>query len=536
MPIDYATCAPELVPYNSEWRGEGRLVGPKWPIALVSSLAALIAVLDVSVVNVALPSIRASIGASLQDTSWITTGYIVSNIIIIPMTGFFQRRFGYRSYFAGSLLLFTAASLLCATAWSLPSIVLFRCLQGLGGGALIPTASSVMLDRFPRAERGMAMAMFGLGAMTGPLLGPSVGGWLTDQFSWHMIFLINIPFGAVELFLMLSILREDRSQVERVPVDAWGIAWLIGWLATMQYVLEEGNTQDWFASKEISVLAFISLTFFFLFVERELTTPYPVVQLKFFRDRQYLTGTLVNMGVGVALFGSIYVFSLFCGVLMGYTAGQTGALIFKAALLQGFTMPLIGRFGSKLDARVLVGFGVVMLILSLAQNSMLTGQEDSWQLVVPQLTRALGMGAIIIPVSTLAIDGVAARDVGDAMGVFSLTRELGGSLGTAGLATLITRQTAYHQQRLSEAISTVSVAGQARLAMTQQMFTSRLGDPLRAHGLAEQFMGGMVARQSLLLAFDDAFAMSTCIAIGMFVVVLTMRKPTVTGGGMAGGH
>jgi DHA2 family multidrug resistance protein len=487
-------------------------------------------------VNVALPSIRASIGASLQDTSWITTGYIVSNIIIIPMTGFFQRRFGYRNYFAGSLILFTLASLLCATAWSLPSIVLFRALQGLGGGALIPTASSVMLDRFPKAERGMAMAMFGLGAMTGPLLGPSVGGWLTDQFSWHMIFLINIPIGCVELVLMMSILREDRSKVERVPVDGWGIAWLIGWLSTMQYVLEEGNTEGWFESNEICIFSFISLTFFFLFIERELTTPYPVVQLRFFANRQYLMGTLVNVGVGLALFGSIYVFSLFCGVMMGYTAGQTGALIFKAALLQGFTMPLIGRFGSKIDARYLVGFGVLMLIASLAQNAMLTGQEDSWQLVVPQLTRALGMGAIIIPVSTLALDGISADDVGDATGVFSLTRELGGSVGTAGLAMLITRQTAYHQSRIAESLSTVSVEAQGRLMMMQQMLSARLGDPLRGHDLALGMMNGTVARQALLLAFDDAFAVSTVIACGMFLVVLSMKKPLVTPGGMTGGH
>ncbi len=515
---------------NSDMRGEGRLVGPKWPIALVSSMAALIAVLDVSVVNVALPSIRASIGASLQDTSWITTGYIVSNIIIIPMTGFFQRRFGYKNYFAGSLIVFTIASLLCSTAWSLPSIVVFRCLQGLGGGALIPTASSVMLDRFPRAERGMAMAMFGLGAMTGPLLGPSVGGWLTDHYSWHMIFLINLPFGVVELFLMLAILREDRSGVERTPVDGWGIAWLIGWLATMQYVLEEGNTDGWFDSPVIAVLSYVSLGFFLLFLERELTTAYPVVQLRFFANRQYLTGTLVNIGVGLALFGSIYVFSLFCGVMMGYTAGQTGALIFKAALLQGCTMPLIGRFGGKLDARVLVGFGVLMLIASLAQNAMLTGQEDSWQLVVPQLTRALGMGAIIIPVSTLALDGIAARDVGDATGVFSLTRELGGSVGTAGLATLITRQTAIHQAAIADSMSTVSPAVQARLALTQQIFAARLGDPARGEALALASLNGTISRQALLLAFDDAFALSTCVAIGMFIVVLTMRKPIVTPG------
>ena len=231
----------ESVPINSDLRGEGRIIGPKWPIAFVAMAAAFIAVLDVSIVNVALPSIRASIGATLQDTSWIATGYMVANVVIIPMTGFFQRRIGFRNYFAGSLVVFTIASVLCATAWNLPSIVIFRMLQGMGGGALIPTASSIMLDRFPKAERTMAMAMFGIGAMMGPLFGPSLGGWLTDQFSWHLIFLINLPVGVIEIFAILALVREDRSEVAPARADLPGIAWMAGWLGTMQWVLEIGR-------------------------------------------------------------------------------------------------------------------------------------------------------------------------------------------------------------------------------------------------------------------------------------------------------
>jgi len=521
-----AELPPEQVPLNSLYRAEGRIVGPKWPIALVAMMAALIAVLDVSIVNVALPSIRASIGASLQETSWISTGYMVSNVVIIPLTGFFQRRIGFRNYFAGSLILFTVSSLLCSLSWNLWSLVVFRMLQGLGGGALIPTASSIMLDRFPREERTMALATFGLGAMMGPMLGPALGGYLTDTFSWHWIFLINLPIGIVELVLIVTLLREDRSGLKDEPVDWVGISFLIGWLSTMQYVLEEGNGDGWLESDLITYVGLASISFFVLFVHQELTTEHPVVKLRFFKDAQYTAGTLVNMGLGLALFSSIYLFSLYSGVVLRYSAGDTGQLVLKAAVFQGFFMPLIGRFGSRFDQRVLVGFGVSMLILSLYQYTRLTGQESSWDMLLPQLLRASGMAFIFIPVSGLAIARIPTQDLGDATGLFSLTRELGGSVGTAILATLITRQTVVHQVQFASTVTSFSTVATARLAGTSAALGATFGDTARGANAAYASLSGSLARQALILAFNDAFAFACCIAVGMLVLVLFMQKPT----------
>jgi DHA2 family multidrug resistance protein len=534
--LDLASLAPEQVPLNSALRAEGRVVGPKWTIAIVAMVGALVAVLDVSIVNVSLPSIRASLGATLQDTAWIATAYMVSNIVIIPMTGFFQRRIGFRAYFMGSLVLFTVASLLCATSWSLWSIVVFRALQGLGGGALIPTASSIMMDRFPRSERNMAMAIFGLGAMLGPLLGPSLGGWLTDQFSWHMIFLINLPIGIIELFLVSAYLREDRSGIQQEPIDWWGIAYLIGWLASMQYVLEEGNNQGWFQEPRIRWFTLLSFASFLLFIENELRVAHPLVKLRYFLDRQYTTGTIINMGLGLSLFGGIYLFSLYAGVVLNYTASTTGGLIFWAALLQGLTMPLIGRFGGLVDKRVLLGFGMTMMLLSLYQYTRFTGQEGWWNLLFPQLLRACGMGAVFISVGTLALDSIPSTEVGDATGLFSLTRELGGSIGTAMLATLLTRRAVVHGAYLSEPISSLSSVATARMNATAGRMTQFFGDPTHGSDAAIAIMKGQVARQALVLAFDDAFAVATAIGAVLILVILTMKRPRAVGPAPAGGH
>jgi DHA2 family multidrug resistance protein len=531
---DIHSLPPERIPYLSELRGEGRIVGRKWPIAVVAMMAALMAVLDVSIVNVALPSIRASIGASLQDTSWISTGYIISNVIIIPMTGFFQRRIGYRAYFSMSLVLFTTASVLCASSWSLWSLVAFRFLQGLGGGALIPTASSIMLDRFPKTERNTAMAMFGLGAMMGPMLGPSLGGWLTDQFSWHMIFLINLPFGIVELGLFLWLLREDRSGITIDPIDWPGIFFLAGWLSTMQYVLEEGNNDGWTDSPLIVGLTLFSIGCFVALIWRQLTTPYPVIKIKLFGDRQYAAGTLINMGLGLSLFSGIYLFSLFCGAVLNYSAAQTGAVIFAAAITQGLMMPITANLARFLDLRYMAAFGLLMMTLSLFLNTRFTGQEGYWDLLIPQLCRTFGMSFVFITVSTLALDRIGAKDVGDATGLFNLTRELGGSIGTALLATLLTRRTTFHASYLAEALD--PVRAQQRLDQLTAMFTQKVGDPMRAAMMAKAMVSGMVSKQALVLSFNDGFALTTVIGLVMVLIVFTLQKPMKPSSGLAGGH
>ena len=299
-------------------------------ITITAILCALLEIVDTTIVNVALNDMKGNLGATTSEVGWVITAYAIGNVIIVPMTSWLSQQFGRSNYFAASIILFTIASILCSMSWNLWSLVFFRVLQGLGGGALIPTASSMMLDRFPRTERGMAMAVFGMGAMMGPMLGPSIGGWLTDQFSWHMIFLMNVPIGIVEVALALAIIREDRTGIPFQRVDWFGIAYLAGWLASMQYLLEEGNEHGWFHSPEICWLAVFSLSCLALFIDQELACPYPIVNIRLFKDRMYTSGTLVNMGLGMSLFGGIYLYSLYCGVVMNYTATDTGSLIFSA--------------------------------------------------------------------------------------------------------------------------------------------------------------------------------------------------------------
>ena len=527
---------PASIPYNSDLRGEGRVVGPKWVIAFVAMLGAFIAVLDVSIVNVALPSIRASIGATLQDTSWIATGYMVANVIVIPMTGFFQRRFGFRNYFAASVVVFTAASLLCSFSWNLPSIVFFRVLQGMGGGALIPTASAIMFDRFPKAERTMAMAIFGVGAMFGPLIGPSLGGWLTDTFSWHLIFLINIPIGIIEFFAALAIIKEDRTGIGESRVDFGGIALLAGWLGTMQYVLEEGNNEGWFDDPHITVMAMVSALCFYMFIRHELAHPDPVVRLYLFRDRQYAKGTLVGMGLGLSLFSGIYLFSLFCGVILNFSATQTGNIILFAALFQLLLMPLVGRFGGNFDPRKMAAFGLFMQAAALFWQSHLSGTEGTWDMYLPQLMRVIGMPFVFIPINTLALDRIAPRDIGDATGLFSLTRELGGSIGTAVLSTVISRSTATHRWDLMADVTPFSPAAAARYEGAKLRMTALLGDADHGAQAALASLNGTVMKQALILAFNDAFFLASCTALGLVAVVAWMDRPTSPGRAPAGGH
>jgi DHA2 family multidrug resistance protein len=518
---------------NSALRGDGRVVGPKGIIAIVSMLGAFIAVVDSSIVNVALPSIRASIGATLHETSWIATAYMISNVVIIPMTGFFQRRIGYRAYLVGSMAVFMASSVLCAFSWNLTSIVVFRMIQGLGGGAIIPTASALLLDRFPSKERNMAMGLFGMGAMAGPMLGPSLGGWLTDHFSWHMIFLINVPIGIVEIALAWLAIREDRTDIVVEPVDWAGIGLLAGWLGTMQYVLEEGNGEGWFSSPTILWTTVCSAVFFLLFIERELSTPHPVVNLRFFAGRQYTLATAINMGLGLSLFGGLYLFSLYSGVVLQYTALQSGTVIFYAAILQMSTMPIVGKIAGLVDRRKLLFLGLLLMVSSLYQYTAFSGAEGFWDMQFPQLLRASGMGFVFISVGTLALDGIAAKDVGDATGLFSLTRELGGSLGTAILATVITSRSVIHGSILGETLTTLSASTAERLAWLQGLMASRVADPGRALAMAHAVAGGELARRSLVLAFNDAFAITTATAALLLLMIPFLRKTAVA---EAGGH
>src|ERR1700743_3245911 len=319
---------------------QGQRKGPKLEITIMGVVAACMGVIDISIVNVALTDIRASFATPLDQIGWVSTGYMMANIVVIPMTGWFQRRFGYKRYFAGSIVLFTIASALCGCSWNLTSLVMFRALQGLGGGAIIPTAQAILFARYPRKEHGTASALFGLGAVTGPLLGPTIGGYLIEWFNWHWVFLVNVPLGIIVAVMCMRVVEEPGFKPARNPIDVFGIALLAVGMASLQYVLEEGNRDGWDTTPIMALIAVsaICLTTFFV---HELETEYPVVDLRVFKNTSYSAGTAINFLLGLVLFAGNFLFALYCGTVMHYAALDIGKIFLVAGLIQIVVMPTI---------------------------------------------------------------------------------------------------------------------------------------------------------------------------------------------------
>jgi DHA2 family multidrug resistance protein len=498
--------------------------GSKAAITVTVMAAALMAMIDISIVNVALSDIRASFGTPIDQIGWVSTGYMMANIVVIPMTGWLQRRFGFRRYFSTSVLIFTIASALCGLAWDLPSLVLFRILQGLGGGAIIPTSQAILFARYPRSEHGMAAALFGLGAITGPLLGPTIGGYMIEWSSWHWIFLVNVPIGLTVAFMIPRVLEEPGFTPDTTRIDAIGIGLLAIGMASLQYVLEEGNREGWADSTLILVLGGTAAIAIVTFIVHELETPNPVVDLRVFKNRSYSAGTGLNFLLGLAVFGAAYLFSLYCGAVMHYQALDIGRVFLLAGMSQIFLMPLIGKMANKVDPRLMLVFGVAVTTLSQWVASELTSEAAFVDLVEPQLIRSLGLAFIFIPVSVAALSDLPLAQRGNATGLFNLTRELGGSLGTAWMGKIVADGIVTHASRLAEHVSPYNPIVQERwIGMV-----SRGLDPLGT-------LQGTVARESMVMSFEDGFRM-TMLAIGLGIVMVMLLKRPMPQGAPSGAH
>jgi MFS transporter, DHA2 family, multidrug resistance protein len=497
------------------------ITGSKAGITVAVMCAALMAMLDISIVNVALSDIRASFGTPIDQIGWVSTGYMMANVVVIPMTGWLQRRFGYKRYFTASILIFTAASVLCGVAWSLPSLVAFRVLQGVGGGAIIPTAQSILFARYPREEHSMAGGLFGLGAVTGPLLGPTVGGYLIEYSSWHWIFLVNLPVGLMAAALAYKYIEEPGFEAPSTRIDGWGIGLLAVGMASLQFVLEEGNRDGW-DSVEILILATIAAVALVTFIVHELETENPVVDLRVFKNKSYTAGTGINFLLGMALFSGSYLFSLYCGAVMHYTALDTGLIFLAAGSIQIVLMPLIGRFGNRLDGRVLLVFGILGASLSLWMNGHLTTQASFWDLARPQMVRAFAMSLIFIPLSVIALSDLSPEQRGNATGLFNLTRELGGSIGTAWMGMNLDNASKLFASRLGESVNAYNPAAQEQLALIQRGVTNRLPDPA---GSAATILGLRVQVQAMIKAFNAGFLLVAAVFAAGIGLVFFLKRP-----------
>jgi MFS transporter, DHA2 family, multidrug resistance protein len=505
----------------------------RYLIAITVTLAAIMELIDTSIVNVAIPHMMGNLGATLDQIAWVSTGYIVANVIVLPITGWLSAFFGRRRYFAGSIAIFTIASFLCGNSHTLTELVLWRIVQGLGGGALLSTAQAVLYESFPPAEYGTAMAIFGVGVMVGPTLGPTLGGYITDAFSWPWIFYINIPFGLLALLMTLTYLRDSRFQRRVDRVDWLGLALLAVGIGTLQTMLERGERLDWFSSREVTAYAIASALSLTGFVWHELTTEHPVVDLRILKSRQLAAGVGFGGMLGVCLYATVFVLPVYLQELQGFTANQTGLVILPGALASAFTMAIMGRTTGKIDARISAFVGVGIFMLAMWQMSHITTSSGKHDFFWPMIWRGIGLGLIFVPITNLALSDLPMDKIPNGTGLFNLLRQLGGSVGIAVSATLLSRFTAINHARLAEHVTLYSDLTRERLAGITQALVARGMLPAVAQQQAIAILDQQVTRQALVLSFERLFLL---FGLGFAIatpLLLFMRRPARRAGGAA---
>jgi DHA2 family multidrug resistance protein len=490
-------------------------------VTLAAMLASLMAVLDISIVNVAVNDIRASFGVQLDQIAWISTGYMMANVIVIPLTGWFQKKFGIKHYFIFSVFLFTVASLLCGASWNLASLTLFRILQGMGGGAIIPTASTLLMSRYPAHQQGMAQAFIGLGAMTGPLLGPTLGGYLIEVSSWHMIFLINIPVGIVSIYLAYYHIKEVNFTPHAPRFDKIGLLLLALGLGSLQFVLEEGNRHDWLRDKVILAASIISAVCLLTLVFQQMESPQPMIDFKVFANRNYFLCSFVNFLLGVALFSASFLYSLFCGVVLNYSPLDIGLLFLKGCFIQILIMPMVGKLVTIVDGRLLAFVGISLVTASIYYNSHFTQMATNHDLIFVLFLRSLGLGFVFIPLSVIAVAQISKKDLGNAVGLFNLTRELGGSIGLAMMSTSLINQIQVYGTYLRSYFHTGSPILEHQLNFLKHYF---YGQVYRADRAAQIQLQHRLDQQATVLSFNHCFFVLSLIFLSSIVVLLLLKQ------------
>ena len=478
-------------------------------ITLTAILCALLEIVDTTIVNVALNDMRGNLGATLSEVGWVITAYAVGNVIIIPMTSWFSQQFGRRNYFAASIMLFTVCSFLCGNATGIWELVAFRFFQGLGGGALLVTSQTIITESYPVEKRGMAQAIYGLGVIIGPTLGPPLGGYIVTHFSWPYIFYINIPIGVIACLLTLQFVRSpkygEKSSV--ADIDWIGIALLAISVGSLQYVLERGHDDDWFNSNAIIVLTVTAVFGLFFFIWRELTFRNPIVQLRVLKNGNLRIGTVLSFILGFGLYGSTFIIPLYTQSTLGWTAQQAGMLMIPAALTTAFMMPLIGQLLQKgVPQQYLVALGLLLFsFFSFWGYKILTPDTGEtnffWMLIV----RGLGMGMLFIPITTLSLSTLKGQEIGQGASFTGMMRQLGGSFGVASITTYMSARNMVHRSDLVTRLSTNDPAVSQRVNALQHSFMSKGLPPDVALQSAYKALDYAVTKQSGVLSYMEVF-------------------------------
>ena len=497
-----------------------------WVVAIAVMFATFMEVLDTTVVNVSLPHIASSMAATTDEATWALTSYLVANAIILPMTGWLAGRFGRKNLLLLSTTGFTLASFLCGAAPNLASLVVFRIIQGATGGALQPLSQAVLLESFEPQDRGRAMGFWAIGIIVAPILGPVVGGWLTENYSWRWVFYINLPVGIIAVLMTrLFVFDPPYLRRETQGIDYWGMGLLVVGIGALQFVLDKGQQEDWFASTMITTLAVISVVALVALVIYELTTPHPIVDLRLFKDRSYSVGVFLMTVLGFALYGSLVLLPIMLQTLFGYSSLAAGEAMAPRGVGSLFMMPLVGVLTAYIDPRKLLATGLVVGGATMLWMANINLEAGYWDFVWPQVLQGVGLSLLFVPLTTVSMATIEPQRMGYATSLFNLMRNIGGSIGIAVTGTMLARRRQAFGSLLGEHVTLFDPTTSQVLAQLKAAFLARTGDVVGATNQAYVVLYGMVQRQAAMVSFVTIFRALGLLFFVMIPLVLIMRKP-----------
>ena len=508
-----------------------------WLIAVSVMLATFMEVLDTSIASVALPYIAGSVSATNDEATWVLTSYLVANAIVLPASSWFSLKFGRKRFLITCIIIFTVSSFACGAAGSLAVILIARAVQGAGGGALQPLSQAILLESFAPEKRGLAMAVFALGVVVAPVLGPTLGGWLTDTYSWRWAFYINIPIGIFAIFMIMREVEDPPYIKNAKPgrIDGIGLGLLAVWLGCLQIILDKGQEDDWFGAPWIRYASLILVVCFVLFIVRQFLHDHPLVNLRVFRHRNFTLGCILIGIFGAAIYGLVTLLPLLYQELLGYNAVSAGLAVSPRGLGAIVAMPVIGILTAKIDNRWLIALGFVMFGVSSLWFGRVNLGISQWSFIWAIIISGFGSGCIFVPLSTTTMAGIPNEEIGNASGLYNLMRNIGGSIGISVVNTIVARHEQLHRNEMSRAFSGANPTLQAQLQGMKEFLMAQGASATTALHQAYGLLNGELTQQSRLWAYVDDFRY---IALGCFacIPVVFLLKKAVGRGGVSAGH
>ncbi|HEX5112714.1 MAG TPA: DHA2 family efflux MFS transporter permease subunit [Saprospiraceae bacterium] len=510
----------------------------KWIVVITAITCAVLELIDVTIVNVSLREISGSIGATTTEIAWVITAYAISNVIIIPLTSMLSDLFGRKVYFTASVLIFTFASLMCGLSNSLWTLVFWRFIQGLGGGGLLSTAQTIIIGSFPPNKISTANAIFGVGMIMGPTFGPTLGGYITDHISWHWIFFVNIPIGVIAAILSWAFITNRPGAVKPKKIDWWGMFFLAVTVGSIQYVLEEGTSKDWFESKEIVILSITALFGLLAFIHRELSIDYPAVNIRLYGNYNLAMGSVMNMILGMLLYGTVFIFPLLTQISLGWTALKTGLFMIPGALCTALAMPIVARLLAKgINPKTIIILGVIFTCGFVMMLGFTSPDSNEYNFYFPFVLRGFGLAFMMSPILALAVGGLRGADMAQAVGLANMVRQLGGAFGIALINLYLIHMNAQTRGNMLGYINIYDTQSADRLNTLTQNYQNAGYSLDEASALAYRALEGMLFKQQSIVAYNHGFMMiGLTILLCIPVVFLLRYKKAPQGANLSGAH